>query len=191
MSLVLTTEESLVITALDAPMEEAFANGVTVPGGTPPTLPEFPGYRDLKTDDPRMGDQKALTKNAFRNPFAAFISALKSTLSYTTATNYGTGWGPWGDPAYSNGVVRYYKNIFGEVRVTGLARAPMSPGADETMLTLPAGYRPGPNDAQIFAGAHNSAFACIQVFNNGDIVFNGTPTADGWVSLNFSFKAGA
>lgn len=186
----LNTEETLVITAMDTPLEDTFASGVVLPGGTPATIPMVYGYTLLKTDDPRTGNQKELTKNAFRGPFAAFVSALKSAFAYTTATDYGTGWSAWGDGTYSAGVVRYYKNIFGEVRVQGLARAPLAPGADTTILTLPAGYRPASGDAQIVACAHNSAFACIQVFSDGRILFNGTPTADGWVSLNLSFKAG-
>lgn len=190
MALLLNTEETLVISTMDSTMETAFATGVTLPGGTPAAVPEINGYTALSLTDPRTGNQKELVKDAFRGPFAAFISALKSAFSYTTATNYGPGWSAWGDPAYSAGVVRYYKNIFGEVRVMGLARSPLVPSADSTILTLPVGYRPAAGDAQIFACAHNSAFACVQVFSTGIVMFNGTPTANGWVSVNLSFKAG-
>ena len=191
MPLTLTTDEAAFITALDAPLDQCLAEGVILPGGTPAVIPEVKGYKDLKTNDPAFGDQKALAKNIFKQTLAAMISLFKTWSGYTNITNFQSGFGIWGDGNYSNGAVRYHKDIIGNVYVKGLIRTPQnSPGAYQVMFTLPVGYRPAPGDAQIFACVTNEAFAPIQVGYDGTVLYRGTPTANTWVSLNLVFRAG-
>ena len=190
MALVLTTDQSAVITALDAPMDTAFASGVTLPGGVPPTIDPLKGYADLKTNDPVFGDQKAAVKNIFKQVFAAWLNVSLAAPTYNQITDYGSGWGLWGDGNYSNGQFRYYKDSLGYVIVEGLVRTPLSPAAYTIIATLPVGFRPAPGDAKIFACVSNEAFASIQVGYDGTIVYRGTPAANTWVSIALRFRQG-
>lgn len=178
----LSSEQSAVLNACDAPMDDAFGDGVT--GPTLP-LPPYEKYKDLHAT------MKALVKNAFKSFFAATLQAMKNTPpTYVTPASFGAGWSNWGDGNYSAGIVRMYKDVTGHVQIQGLARSPVTPGAYTAILTLPAGYIPAGANALIFACVHNDGFCSVEVNPNGNVIFRGTPAADGWVSLsNIRFKA--
>lgn len=184
MALVLTSDQAAIITALETPMEEAFANGVTVTGGSPATLPGYDGWSKM------LEEYKVLTKDSVKTLFSAYIAVGAAAPSYTNITTYQNGYSNWGDPNYSGGNARYWKGTDGMVHVEGLVKAPPSPGANQTMLVMPVGFRPATNDARIFACSHNDTFCSIQMGYDGTVVFRGTPTANGWISLNLHYRAG-
>lgn len=184
MALVLTTDQAAIITALEAPMEEAFANGVTVTGGSPATLPAYNGWTKLQAD------QKTLTKNSIKTLLSAYIAVGAAAPTYINISTYQNGYSNWGDANYSGGNARFWKGTDGMVHVEGLVKAPPSPGSFQTMVIMPVGFRPAPNDGRIFACVHNDVFCSIQIGSDGTIVFRGTPTANGWISLNLHYRAG-
>lgn len=184
MALVLTSDQAAIITALEAPMEEAFANGVTVTGGSPSTLPGYDGWTKM------LEDYKVLTKNSVKTLFSAYIAVGSAAPSYTNISTYQNSFSNWGDGNYSGGNARYWKSPDGMVHVEGLVKAPPSPGANQTMFVMPTGFKPAPNDGRIFACVHNDAFCSIEILSNGNVSFRGTPTANLWISLNLHYRAG-
>lgn len=200
MPLILDTTQAAFLTAIDAYMDQAFAEGTVMPGGTPPVLPQFEGWEKLKQEF------QDITKNAFKSQLAALIKGFKDNggLGLFNLNDIGTptyfnvqpgefanGFGIWGDGNYSTGQVRYWKDGLGIVHVTGLVRTPASSGhAYQTMFTLPVGFRPASLDAQIISCVHNDAHASVQVGYDGTVVIRQEPVPDGWISMNLHFKAG-
>lgn len=174
----LNTEQGQFLTNCDAPMDSSFGEGIT--GGA--TVPKYDKYKDLHPD------MKNLVKNAYKAMLGAVLSAFGATPNYIAVTTFAGTWGNWGDGNYSGGQLKFWKDATGIVHVQGLANVGATPSG--TIFTLPAGYRPATNDGHIFAQVHLDAFCSVEVLSNGTVNVRTATTANGWLSLDFSFKAG-
>ena len=182
--IVLTTAQAQFLTSLEVSAAGAFEDGVIVPGGTPPVLPPFEGYKDY------TNAQKSLGITALKSTFTPFLISLGAAPIYTTVS-FENGFGVWGDGNYGNGVMRYNKSIDGYVHVHGLMRTPASGTvAYVTAFTLPVGFRPAPGDARIFSCSALDAFCSVQIGYDGTVVLRTAVANDGWVSLECRFYAG-
>jgi hypothetical protein len=183
-AIVLTTIQAQFLTALEATAVGAFEDGVIVPGGTPPVLEGFEGYKDYTLE------QKQLGVNALKSTFTPFLVAMGTGPIYTPVT-FENGFGIWGDGNYGNGLVRYSKSIDGYVHVHGLMRTPAAGAvAYVVAFTLPVGFRPAPGDARIFPCSALDTFASVQVGYDGTVLLRTAVANDGWVSLECRFYAG-
>jgi len=183
--LVLDSNEAAFLISLDSALEQAFLDGVVVPGGTPPTLAGVPNYDKLETD------QRKMTRDVFKSVIAAMVSKFDSYNVPTAVSTFSNDYQPFGDSAYAGGQLRYWKDILGYVNLQGQVKTPASPGADQAITTLPAGYRPGPNDGHLFSAALGNSFQALQILSNGEVVVRGTPTGAACLSIDVRFKAGA
>lgn len=102
----------------------------------------------------------------------------------------------WQTPPYSNSWVdydsttyygaRYYKDSLGVVHLRGLIKSGTAT-AGTTMLTFPAGYRPGVQ--MIFETVSNDARAALTLHTDGTLKTR-TGVNNTWVSLNgITFRA--
>jgi hypothetical protein len=182
-AIVLSTIQAQFLTSLEASAAGAFEDGVVVPGGTPPLLPPFEGYKDYTLD------QKSLGLNALKSTFTPFLVAMGAAPTYTNVT-FENGYGIWGDVRYGQGLMRYTKGVDGYVRVHGLMRTPVSGPTNVAAFTLPAGFTPTSNDNHIFACVSNDTFCSVEVNFSGVVSVRSVPANDTWVSLEFRFYAG-
>lgn len=186
--LVLTAPQAAIITALETPMENAFAEGVIVTGGTPPVLPPFDGYTKLQQD------LKELTKNTFKSCLAAFATTFSPTPAPTadaTISTFSNSYSLWGDGNYHNGVLRYWKDGLGEVHLQGLVKVPASGSAIyQAMFTMPVGFRPAPGDNHIFPAVHNDAPFAIELNSAGVCSTRMTPVPSGWIAIHVRYRQG-
>ena len=184
-ALVLTTVQAQFLTSMEATTAAVFEDGVIVPGGNPPVLEGFEGYKDYTLE------QKSLGVNALKSTFTPFLVSLSAVPVYTTVSAFTNGFGVWGDSRYGEGVVRYTRDLFGYVRIHGLMRTPVEgPTIGLIAFTLPAGYRPGPNDRSIHACVANNDFCSVEVDDAGLVSLRSNPPNDTWVSLEIRFFAG-
>lgn len=183
--IVLTTIQAEFLASMETSAAGAFEDGIIVPGGTPPLLPPFEGYKDYTVD------QKSLGMSALKSTFAPFLISMSAAPVYTQVSVFDNGFGVWGDPNFGTGSVRYNRSIDGYVHVHGLMRTP-STGSTLYLaaFTLPVGYRPAPGDARIFACTGNDAFCSVQVGYDGVVLLRTAVPNDGWVSLEMRFYAG-
>lgn len=179
----LDTQQASFMTAIDADMESAFAEGTVMPGGTPNPIPPYDGYAALPTD------QKDLAKNAMKPILAALLKRLDlftlvlRVLGAGGEPAYVNGFATWADANYSDGVVRFYKTFTREVAFEGLVRTPVAGTvAGLTMFTLPVGCRPG--GGKIFTVPHNDTFATIEVLTTGEVKVRTAMSNNGWFSMD-------
>ena len=185
--LVLTAAQAAIITSLETPMENAFAEGVLVTGGTPPVLPAYEKYAEQPTET------KDIVKNSFKSLLAAYISTIPASPETPDATisSFSNSYSLWGDSNYHNGVLRYWKDGLGEVHLQGLVKVPASGSAIyQAMFTMPVGFRPAPGDNHIFPAVHNDAPFAIELNSAGVCSTRMTPVPNGWIAIHVRFRPG-
>jgi hypothetical protein len=163
-----------VATALDARLEEVFADGAAIAGGTPATISAIPGLDRLTADELATG------RAGMESGFMAFMKALVSTSPvYHNISSFLNGFSNHGDAAYGDGNVRYWKDPLGYVQLDGLANTPAAP-AGLVLGTMPTGYRPLTGD--IWLTAADGSTAKIQIGADGNITVIAAPALT-WMSL--------
>ena len=184
--LTLSATQSAFLTSLEQPCLDAFGDGISAPGGNPPFIPPFKGFNDYSADI------KLQCLNGIKSTLGPLIKLIiKDPESVTTVTSFLNGFGVWGDGRYGNGVLRYYKDNDGYVRLHGLFRTPAN-GATIGLaaFNLPAGFRPAVNDRHIFAAVANNEFCAVEIDDAGNVSLRSSPANDIWVSLECRFLAG-
>lgn len=104
--------------------------------------------------------------------------------SWTTAA-LKTGWVNYGAPW---GTVAGYRKVGPLVVIRGLVGSGTVGQGTGVIFTLPAGYRPSP-DNLIFSVVGTNAFARLDIQTNGDVVAN--TGSNSYFSINVSFIADA
>lgn len=169
----LTAQEQAYVDTFGPLVKTTSADGVG-------TVPKIQGFSSLSDA------QQNAVRDTYQNQMGAFLASIRPQW-VSTGYTLGTNWTLWGDATYSQGVVRFYKDITGRVFLEGLVRAPASPTAGSTIVTLPTGYRP--DSIIVCPSTSNDAFAPLSVNPGGGVVYRTTPTANAWVSLNINFLA--
>jgi hypothetical protein len=184
-ALTLTTIQSAFMTSMEQPFLDSFGDGIVLPGGTPPVIAGFKGFKDYNAE------MKLNAINAIKSTFAPLVSLIVKEPGYVTVSTFVNGYASWGDANYGNGLVRYYKDVQGIVRVHGLLRTPPTGSVKYvTAFVLPAGFRPAPGDTRIFACTSEDAYMGIEVNANGNVTPLTVANNNAWISLELSFYAG-
>ena len=183
--LVLTADQAAIITSLETPMENAFAEGVLVTGGSPAVLPPYEKYID------QQAETKDLVKNSFKSLIAAYVAVAGAAPAFQTISTFSNGYSLWGDGNYHNGVLRYWKDGLNEVHVQGLVKVPASGSAIyQAMFTMPVNFRPAPGDNHIVPCVHNDAPFAIEINSAGTVSTRMTPVPSGWIAIHTRFRQG-
>lgn len=169
----LTAQEQAYVDLFGPLVKTASADGIG-------TVPKLQGFSTL------TAAQQNAVRDTYQNQMGAFLASIRPQW-VSTGYTLGTNWTLWGDVTYSQNQVRFYKDITGRVFLDGLVRAPASPTAGSTIVTLPDGYRP--DSIIVCPGVSNDAFAPLSVNPAGGVVYRTTPSASAWVSLNINFLA--
>jgi len=181
MALTLDIDQGPVITSLDNHLQDAYANGVTIAGGTPSAIAGIPGLDRLSDADLTTG------REGMEIGFAAFLKAMRLPPTTYNITGFLNGFGQHAGADYGAGHCRYWKDAMGYVLLDGLADTPASPNG-KALAQLPAGYRPVTGD--IYPAAAQGATAKIQVLSDGYITAVEAPGLT-WLSLaGIRFYAG-
>ncbi len=111
---------------------------------------------------------------------------LRYQSTWTTAT-YGSGWTSF--DANTWGTASYYRTVDGMVHLRALVKR--SSGVNNTIFTLPTGFRPP--HVHLFSVAASGGVGRIDVETSGNVVWGGTlagsPNVADWLSL-FEIKFG-
>ena len=139
----------------------------------------------MNTPQPPVQQNVTDSPGRFSLPWVNYFSSLAKFLAKPTVydATLAAGWSAHGAPF---GPAQYFIDNSNVVHLTGLVKKSSAVVAWESILTLPAGFRPGTQ--LVFPTENSGAYCRIDVTQDGAVLIFGG--ANGYISLNsISFMA--